>query len=180
MGTFAVKIWYDEGKMCTFYSVSLDVDDDDGEAEVDKFFDKYLVEGGSYNDEASLILNLLMTPIADVYGATSDFFNRLENHATALPPKITKLTKGIEEVSVFGINFPLRLYCLKISESLVVLFNGGIKNAGTAQESDLSFKFQEAQVFAQKITKALSSGEIELSIDGKFLLSFDGSRNIIL
>lgn len=84
-------------------------------------------------------------------GALEDFF-RFENAAQALPPSGTY---QVEDLYINFGNFPLRLYCLRISETLVVLFNGGEKTADTAQRGKTSMAFQEANIFAKRILDAL-------------------------
>lgn len=178
MNTFAVKIWYDEASICTFYTVRWVYDDVDTASETDKFFDTYAISGHTYEESAYQLFRLITESIGNKYGATDDFFDRAENKAQALPPKPKQL---VEEIKDLGNNFPLRLYCYRITEKIVVLFNGGIKNAHSAQESEnLSMKFYEAQTFVKKIEDALQSGMIEQSVDERYLLSFDGTSNIIL
>lgn len=41
MNNFALEIWYDEGRVCTFYSVRFITEDDDNLSETDDFFDRY-------------------------------------------------------------------------------------------------------------------------------------------
>ncbi len=41
-------------------------------------------------------------------------------------------------------------------------------------------KFYEAQAFVKKIEEALQSKMIEVSIDERYLLNFDGTKEIIL
>lgn len=177
MNTFAVKLWYDEGKKCTFYSVSYDLDDEEHSCEADKFFDCYSIERKAFATHAQAIARLVTTAIGEKYGAIDDFFDRVEDEAQALPPKPKR---NIEEVAALGSHFPLRLYCLRISEQIVVLFNGGMKTAGTAQESELSMKFFEAKGFALRILQARSDDEIKISDDGRYLLNFEGGSEIIL
>lgn len=84
--------------------------------------------------------------IGDEMGALEDFF-RFENSAQALPPLGTY---KVENISVNYGNFPLRLYCLRISGSLLVLFNGGEKTSASAQSGNTSMAFHEANLFAKK------------------------------
>lgn len=178
MNTFAVEIWYDEASICTFYTVRWVVDDVNITSETDKFFDTYAVKDQPYEERTYQLFRLITESIGNRYGATNDFFDRAENNAQALPPKSKH---WVEEIKDLGINFPLRLYCYRITEKIVVLFNGGIKDAHSAQESkNLSMKFYEAQTFVKKIEEALQSGMIEQSDDERYLLSFDGTSNIIL
>lgn len=177
MNIFALEIWYDEGEICTFYTVRL-INDDDSHSETDQFFDQYAVHGNEFEKEGYELFHLITQSIANKYGATDDFFDRSENKAQALPPKPKK---WLEEIKELGVHFPLRLYCYRITDQIVVLFNGGVKDAGTAQESkNLSIKFYEAQAFVQKIEEALQSQMIVITEDERYLENFDGSFEIIL
>ncbi|SDD69446.1 hypothetical protein [Niabella drilacis] len=178
MNTFVIGIWYDEGRLCTFYTVSWVLDNDPALPETDRFFDKYAVPGHPLEEKAMQLFRLITESIGNRYGAVDDFFDRLVNKAQELPPKPKR---WVEEIKDLGINFPLRLFCYRITEQIVVLFNGGIKESTTTQESkDLSMKFYEAQTFAKKIEEALQAGLIEISKDKRYLQNFDGTPHIIL
>lgn len=178
MNIFAIEIWYDEGSICTFYTVRWLTDDDDTPSETDKFFDTYAVPEHLLEDKAMQLFRLITESVGNRYGATDDFFDRVEYKAQALPPKPKK---WVEEIKDLGINFPLRLFCYRITEQIVILFNGGIKDAESAQESkNLSMKFYEAQTFVNRIEEALHSGIIEISMDERYLLNFDRTTEIIL
>jgi hypothetical protein len=123
------------------------------------------------------LLELIIETIGNTYGAQDSFFNRFENRVTALPPK------GhikISEIELDYKGFPLRLYCLALSEDIVILFNGGIKDAQTAQESSgtLSMKLYEANEFAKRILTAKNTGMI--SIKGRSITDFKGDKEIYL
>lgn len=176
MNIFELKLWYDEASICTFYTVRW-FSDDDETSETDKFFDTYSDPEHQLQEKALQLFRLITESIGNRYGATDVFFDRLGNRAQELPPKPKRL---VEEIKDLGINFPLRLFCYRVTEQIVILFNGGIKDAGSSQESHLSMKFYEAQTFAKKIEDALQSEMIEISIDKRYLQSFDGSTDIIL
>ncbi len=172
---FAVEKWYDEGGFCSFYTVRWDGNSD---TETDRFFLKFETEDNPYNREANELLHLITHSIGNIYGATDDFFDRTKNKAQALPPKPKRWIPDIYEI---GIHFPLRLYCLRVSESIVVLFNGGVKDQSTDQQSeDLRLKFYEAQQFASKITAALLDGTILIDTEKRELTDFQGNNQIIL
>ena len=175
MNTFVLELWFDETKRCNFYTVRWD----DAEiSETDHFFEKYEKHENLYSDEAYVLLRLITVTIGDVHGAIDDFFDRTENNALALPPKPKN---WIPEIMEIGTHFPLRLYCIRISESIVVLFNGGIKNKRTAQESDdIRMRFYEAQAFAQRIYHALQDGTIIIDNDLRTLRDYQGNTEIIL
>ncbi|MGZ5304763.1 MAG: hypothetical protein ACXWDO_11665 [Bacteroidia bacterium] len=152
--------------------------DEATESETDKFFDRFDDEESEFYEPANILLRLITHNIGNKYGAIDDFFDRNKNKAQALPPKPKKSVPEIEEI---GINFPLRLYCYRISESLVVLFNGGIKDARTDQESkDISLKFIEAQQFAERIQEAINDGTIIITKDQRTITDFNGNEEIFL
>lgn len=154
------------------------IDDDNTSSETDKFFDTYAESGQTYVDEAMQLFELITVSIGDKYGATDDFFDRQGNRAQELPPK-PKQT--VEEIKLLGINFPLRLFCYRVSPQIVVLFNGGVKESQATQGSPtLSMKLYEADTFVKKIEGALRDGTIQISNDRRHLLNYDDSQNIIL
>lgn len=174
MNTFELTIWDDESRYCTFYTVRLEENE---ETETDKFFLRYEDAATEFHDSANVLLSLIYDVIGDKYGAIDDFFDRYEDEAQALPPKPKR---RILEIEAIGIHFPLRLYCYRISESIVVLFNGGFKDSRIARESEISFEFRQAQIFAIKIKEALREGMILVSDDKRSLTDFNGNQEIIL
>jgi hypothetical protein len=145
-------------------------------SETDKFFHRMsgIPDMKLHLQEVS---KLIIEVIGNTYGAQEGFFNRFENRATALPPK-GKIK--ISELELDYDRFPLRLYCLALSEELVILFNGGIKSARTTQESTdvITVKFYEANEFAKRIFEVLNTNEI--FIDGRFLRDRTGNPEIYL
>ena len=175
MNNFVLEIWDDERTLCTFYTVRWE----DAElSETDRFFERYEDESHEFHEAANMLLRLILVNIGDRYGAIEEFFDRSKNKAQALPPKPKNKIPEIEEI---GIHFPLRLYCYRIDESLVVLFNGGVKDARTDQGSgDISTKFYEAQGFAKKLTDAFKEQMVLISEDRRYLTDFQGNKDIIL
>src|SRR5690606_11476552 len=109
-------------------------------------------------------------------GALEDFF-RFENAAQALPPSGTH---KVEDLYINFGNFPLRLYCLRISETLVVLFNCGKKTADTAQGGKTSMSYLEANIFAKRILDALREKDIYITNDQRAFRYYDDSDEIII
>jgi hypothetical protein len=178
VNTFALEIWFDEGSICTFYTVRWVTVDDDAAAETDRFFDTYAVPEHPLEEKALQLFRLITESIGNRYGAINDFFDRIVNRAQELPPKPKP---WVEEINDLGINFPLRLFCYRVTESIVILFNGGIKESQATQESkSLRMKFYEAQTFVKKIEEALQSEIIEITDDGRYLQNVDGTTDIIL
>ncbi len=176
MNNFALEIWDDEGTRCTFYTVKQDGLTDN---ETDRFFDRFTEDKENEHYDAALELyQLISDPIKNKYGATNDFVNRNEARAQALPPKPND---RLEEIAVLGNNFPLRLFCYRINEKILILFNGGIKSAATAQDSlDLKTKFNDAQAFVKRIEDHLKHGLIEIDHSGRFLTDGINTTDIYL
>lgn len=178
MNSFVLEIWFDEASICTFYTVGWLSDAKETASETDKFFDTYAIPDHPFVDEAFILFRLITESIGNKYGAIDPFFDRIENRAQALPPKPKPSVTEIEQI---GKNFPLRLYCYRVSSQIVILFNGGIKNATSAQESEnLSIKFYEAQTFVKRIEEGLKSGMIKISSDHRYLCNYDDTSEIIL
>lgn len=169
MNNFALEIWDDESKMVTFYTVRKH---DASRNETDKFIDKF-IDDEEYKEFIYEIYNLLAEEIGGKHGAKKFFFNRHEKNVTALPP--TKVT--LNEITVNLHGNPLRLYCLRINKEIVILFNGGLKTAQTAQAGQTSMSFYEANTYAEKINKAFYDKTIQ--IKGRNIVSFDNEVNNI-
>lgn len=172
MNTFALEIFDDQGKLCTFYTVRWE----DAElSETDKFFLKFSNEN-QLKQALQELAKFLEVVIGNEYGALEDFF-RFENNAHAIP---SAGTYKVEDIYINYGNFPLRLYCLRISESLVILFNGGEKTANTAQQGKTSMAFQEANIFAKRILEALKNKDIYINDKQRTFLSFNGNEEIYI
>lgn len=177
MNTFELEIWDDESSLCTYYTVRKLADEDVvALSETEKFFVKYENEE-EYTDSVSQLLVLLLEVIGEKYGAEDIYFNRYENEVVGLPPQ-GKIK--IDEVVLHYPNFPLRLYALKISSEIVVLFNGGIKDGPTNQTSSLYSNWMAACRYAKKIEESILDGTIVINESGRLLETFDGSQKIIL
>ncbi len=170
MNTFALEIFDDEGSRCTFYTVRWE---EAVLSETDKFFQKFRKDE-QLKTSLQELAKFLEIVIGDEKGALEDFF-RFENTAQALPPSGNH---KVGEIIINYGNFPLRIYCLRISDSLVVLFNGGEKTAENAQGGKTSMVFYEANQFAKRILEALQQKEIYITPDEREFRSFDDSEEI--
>ena len=173
MSTFELQIWDDETEKVTFYSPRME---DSDYSEMDKFLlriEKLPEMEGALQE----LLELVREVIGNNHGATKAIFNRFENNFIALPPKGSV---KIGEIEFHYKGFPLRLYCLPLNEEAVILFNGGIKNADTVQESDdiISTKFYEANEFTKKILKAIYARDI--IVTGRTITDYNGNTEIYL
>lgn len=170
---FALEIWDDEGAKCTFYTVRYD---DLHINETDLFFDKYdaIPEYTKANQE---LLSFIWYSIGDDHGAADELFNRDENEVKGLPVQGKAV---LDEITYHYPNFPLRLYALKITNNIVILFNGGVKDDETNQKSSLHLIWREACEFAKRINEALRDGSIIVDEKNRKLKNYDGSDEIIL
>ncbi|MBA9078259.1 hypothetical protein [Rufibacter quisquiliarum] len=173
MNIFELKVWDDEGARCTFYTVQ---QQDDPENETDKFFAKY-EEAEGLEEQIGILLSFVLDSIGNDHGALDALFNRNENEVKGLPAQ-GKVRIG--EVMLHFPNFPLRLYALKITDELVVLFNGGVKDGPTNQQSSLYIKWIEACQFAKRIMEALVSKEILVDERNRKLTDGTGGNDLAL
>jgi hypothetical protein len=143
----------------TFYSVRIE---NEAYSEIEKFIIRFQ-QDKKYQQELENILALLKI-MGTEKGALPILF-RDESQAQALPPE---RFAAIKQNLVHFIDADLRLFCLRISSEIVVLFNGGVKESQKTQDSpDLLAKFRLAQRFCKAITQKII--EKELLIDGNRL-----------
>ncbi|MPL55246.1 hypothetical protein SDC9_00716 [bioreactor metagenome] len=171
MTTFVRLIEIQKFKKVTYYSVILEEElnsDEDSLFEI--FINKHTKENKT---KLSHILSWIKI-IGNQYGAREDIF-RPEHLANALPPKgkdrePTFLEDGETEAN------NLRLYCLRVNENVVFLFNGDIKTAKKAQDcKNVEPHFRLANILTKKINELFISKEIswnedctEISIDDNY------------
>lgn len=172
MNTFVLEIFDNLGQVCTFYTVRWE---EAALSETDKFFLKY-EKDSTFQRPLQELAKFLSNKIGDEMGALKVFF-RFENAAQALPPSGTY---KVEDIYINYANFPLRLYCLRISKTLVVLFNGGEKTADTAQGGKTSMAFLEANIFAKRILSALTCKDIYITDDQRAFRYYNGSDEIMI
>jgi hypothetical protein len=171
-----VRVFDDEGRCCTFYTVSRL---EEGISETDDFILRMRKEP-AYLDQLKMLMSLIVDVIGDVTGADDKYFTRIERKATAFPPKNNRsLQAELMEVDTDfeGVLLSrLRLYSLKLSDSVVVLFNGGIKLTDGAAQDDPNVKvhFRNAQQYAQKITDAIRDGMVE--VHDKRMMDWSGEE----
>lgn len=107
-----------EAKSCTMYTIQFLSDND---SEFEKFYAKFKDEL-EYNEDFQRLLNILGR-IAD-FGALERFFRpegKMNDRVCALPVLKSKL----------------RLYCLRLSDKILILGNGDIKKTRTYNEDDV-------------------------------------------
>lgn len=148
---------FEEHERCTFYTVrKIEDDDEELPSETQRFFEKFYTDE-KYKQCVQEIVALL-DYIGEERGANIHLF-RPEGKADGIPKNEKKSCRYLD---LNFADFPLRLYCYRISDEILILFNGGIKDADTAQDSKASMSFYESQQFCDRINKAFSSKEIRI------------------
>ena len=117
------------------------------ESEFEKFLNEFK-DNATYNRDFNVIL-LALSKIIDK-GALERFFRnegRMNDNVKALAIDSRKL----------------RLYCLRISDQILILGNGGVKASRTYQEdSKLSGYVMDLQTFDKVLLKAQKSGKVTI------------------
>ena len=130
-------ILLNEGSKCTLYSIQFTSEDI---SEYDRFYSKF-IEDAKLNRDLLRIVQIL-DRIAD-HGALERFFRpegKMKDSVVALPILSSKL----------------RLYCLRLSNGILILGNGGIKNSRTYNEDD---SLRGYVVDLQKFEELLKEGQ---------------------
>lgn len=135
----------EEHEQVNFYSIRLEEEE---LAELDRFFEKF-PEGCEYDDEIDVIL-AWMDHIAE-HGALERYF-RPEG----------KFGDGVGVIPI-DLGNKVRLYCLRLSDSILVFGNGGIKDASSWEKSPTLAPYVELLIETSKfIASRIKSGAIVL------------------
>lgn len=130
---------------CTLYTIQFLTED---KGEYMRFFNRFK-DDATYNEDLSRIAKLVET-IADL-GALERFFRpegKMRDGVCALP--ITKSN--------------LRLYCLRLSDGILILGNGGVKKTRTYDEDEeLQGYVVNLQNFDKLIKEGVKDGTITIS-----------------
>lgn len=143
-----------------FYSLSVDEEDD---TEFEAFLKKHK-DIADIKDDFQNLLAFIKTIAVD--GADERFF-RFEENAQAIP--------GKSRIPYFQMDskHQIRIYCLRLSERVVFLFNGGIKtNQDPKKCKNCSLHFSNAQTFAKAINGLVKEGEILIDSDSEKVVHF--------
>lgn len=110
-------ILFEEHPSVNFYTVQFV---NEGTSETEKFFSNYS-DDCKYDQDIDVIISWL-DKIADK-GALERHF-RLEG----------KMQDGVGAIPIYGTSTKLRLYCLRISDNILIIGNGGVKKTKTYNE----------------------------------------------
>ncbi len=152
MNTFATIEEAMRFRFVTFYSIRIDGDEE-------TLFVKFLNRHVKYEFELDHIREWL-SYMGTRRGAQLQFF-RFEREAHALPPPVWHNENTTE--------CKLRLYCMRLSNDVVILFSGGMKTKLKAQHCpNVAGPFREANKWTQAIQNAIAEGDI--SVDKNSLI----------
>lgn len=110
-------ILLNDTKNCTLYSIQFSTE---SESEYERFYNKFIADAKLNTDLLRIVQ--IVDKIAE-HGALERFFRyegNMRDSVVALPVMKSKL----------------RLYCLRLSDKILILGNGGIKNSRTYEEDD--------------------------------------------
>lgn len=143
-----------ENSLVRFFTVRFNDDD----PEMQKFDNKHFP---GREAELGIIYNIIDQ--IKLRKAKSFFF-RNEGPADALPP-IDQQMIDANENNDFG----LRLYCIRLTDELVILLNGDIKTSLNPKDCpNVRIHFNRAQAIARKIDKAITEKRINLQDPNPF------------
>jgi hypothetical protein len=141
----AELIQLNKDKNCTLYTIQFLTED---KGEYLRFYNKFK-DDATYNDDLARIAKFVES-IADL-GALERFFRpegKMSDRVCALPV----------------VKSNLRLYCLRLSNSILILGNGGIKKSRTYNEDDeLRGYVVTLQNFDKLIKQGVNEGTIIIS-----------------
>lgn len=136
-----------------FYTVKFE---DEKQNQLDQFFSTY--ENGY--SESIWDLKQWIGNIGERFGATNNWF-RPEDNVSALPPP-SNIVKKVD-FKMKDSESQLRLYCIVLSEEVVILINGGIKESQLTQKSPTCWnQYMFASNIAKQIEQQKKIGNIHL------------------
>jgi hypothetical protein len=138
----------DKSDKSCLYSISFN---DDNQSEFDKFLLKFK-DNAVYNDSFNSIIKVLSHMLE--VGVKERYFRNEGGNIKAL---------GLDSKK-------LRLYCLRISDQILIVGNGGIKNTRTYQEDDeLNGYVMNLKAFNKMLNDAIKKGLV--TIEGTTITS---------
>lgn len=141
----AELILVNEARNCTLYTIQFLTEDD---SEFEKFYNKFK-DDVEFNPDLMRIVGFI-GKIAD-HGALERFFRpegKMKDNVVVLPVVRSKL----------------RLYCLRLSDKILILGNGGVKTTRTYEDNnELSGYVLTLQKFDKLIKEGVENGTIIMS-----------------
>lgn len=142
-----------------FYSIHLD---DEELSELERFFDKF-PEGSEYDEEIDVIISWL-DKIGEK-GALERYFRPEGRYGDGV---------GVIPIDVGN---KLRLYCLRLSDKILVFGNGGIKDAKSWQQSESLAPYVEMLIDTNRfISSRILNGQIVM-VDKELFGNLNFTRN---
>lgn len=142
-----------------FYSIHLD---DEELSELERFFDKF-PEGSEYDEEIDVIISWL-DKIGEK-GALERYFRPEGRYGDGV---------GVIPIDVGN---KLRLYCLRLSDKILVFGNGGIKDAKSWQQSESLAPYVEMLIDTSRfISSRILNGQIVM-VDKELFGNLNFTRN---
>jgi len=155
-------------KKVHYYSILFE---DEEDSLFEQFINKYIEDEGTKEELVEMVE--WIRKIGDEIGAKTKYFRHegATSDAKALPPP----ARFIE-----GAAGSLRLYCLVLSEQVVVLYNGGVKTKNKAQDCpNVSSHFRLANKISKVITQSFIEKEIRWNEEDTDI-TFDDGFELVL
>ncbi|MDE6279448.1 MAG: hypothetical protein K2M05_05695 [Paramuribaculum sp.] len=141
-----------------FYSVHLDEEE---LSELERFFEKF-PEGCDYDEDIDIIIAWL-DRIGEV-GALERYF-RYEG----------RFGDGVSAIPIETSN--LRLYCIRLSDKILIFGNGGVKNTAAWQDSETLSEYVETLVDTSRfISSRLTNGTLYI-VDKEIIGNLNFTRD---
>lgn len=148
----------EEHDAVNFYSIHLSHEE---LSELERFFEKF-PEGCSYDEDVDTIIAWL-DKIGEL-GALERYFRHEGRYGD-----------GVSAIPIETGN--LRLYCIRLSDKILIFGNGGVKDCATWQESDTLAEYVETLVDTSRfIASRVANGTIYL-VDKEIIGNLNFSRN---
>lgn len=142
-----------EPRKVEFYSVCID---DQDKTEFDLFFDN---DFSNHRQELGILGKVLKN--ISQRGAKSHYFKH-ERAAEALPIIRQTIIETLDNA-----DYGIRLYCIRLTDCLVILLNGGIKTKLDPEQCpNVSRHFKLANRISTKINREIESRDLNLSVEG--------------
>lgn len=148
----------EEHDAVNFYSIQMD---DEALSELERFFEKF-PQGCPFDDDVDTIIAWL-DKIGET-GALERYF-RYEG----------RYGDGVSAIPIETSN--LRLYCIRLSDRILIFGNGGVKDCSTWQDSEALTEYVEMLVDTSRfITSRLANGTLYM-VDKELIGNLNFSRD---